>query len=123
MNTDTNTLDTSTIDNSVAEIESAAAARVFIQTIISQFQARYTIENPGNVQQSVKPVVHALQSLQKKGFDMKPYADQLVSIAAREYESYKGNKDIRAHQSTLIVTDHVMHKKGTGYWKKEDKKV
>ena len=118
---DTETLDDA-MNASIAEIDTEDAAKTFIQTVISEFQDRFTIEDPDNVQKVIQPVVRALQGLQKKGFDMQPYTHQIVAMAASEFEHYSGTKDARAYRSTLIVADNVMHKKGTGYWKKEDKK-
>ncbi|MEM4263964.1 MAG: hypothetical protein QW666_03675 [Candidatus Woesearchaeota archaeon] len=119
MKTETNTLEDIAIEDFVAEIETENAAKVFIQTMISKFQDTYTIENPSNVKKKLMPVVRALQGLQRKGFDMKPYADQLVAMAVEEYNKYSGQKDTFAHASTLTVVDAVTHKRDTGYWKKE----
>jgi len=115
-------LNTETIDESVAAIDTPDAAKAFMQTIISEFQDKYTIEDPERVKKYVKPAVEALQKLKKKGYDMHPFAVQLMAVAIREFESYKGSKDMRAYKSTLIVADFVTHKKGTGYWEKKDKK-
>ncbi|MBD3304367.1 hypothetical protein GF343_04420 [Candidatus Woesearchaeota archaeon] len=121
MDTETGTLDDVAIDESIAGIDSDAAAKTFIQTLISQFQDRYTIEDPENVQKSIQYVVRVLQGLKERGFDTKPYADKLVTYAAREHESYSGDKNDLAYKSTLIVTDQIMHRRGTGFWKKERK--
>ncbi|MBW3004908.1 hypothetical protein KY310_03675 [Candidatus Woesearchaeota archaeon] len=116
MNTDT--LDTIAIEDSVAEIETVDAAKTFIHTVISKFQAQYTIEDPDYVKDAVRPVVRALQCLHRKGFDMKPYADQIIADAAAEYRHYSGEKKNDAYKSTLIVADHIMHRRDTGFFKK-----
>ena len=120
MNTDT--IDVVAMDRSLAKIETPDAAKTFIQSVISEFREKYTIEDPNNVRQTIRPVLHALRGLQKKGFNMRPFCEQLIADAAKDFELYKGDKDLFAYQSTLIVADHVMHKHGTGYWKREDKK-
>ncbi len=120
MKTETNALEDIAIEESVAEISTEDAAKVFIHTLISKFHEQYTIENPENVERSVKPVVRALQGLQRKGYDMGHYAKLIVATAAEELEHYSGPKDYLAHNSTLIVTDAVMHKRDTGYWKKKN---
>jgi len=115
-------LNTETIDESVAAINTPDAARAFMHTIISEFQDKYTIEDPDNVKKYVKPAVEALQKLQRKGYDMHSFAVQLLDIAMKEYKNYTGQDSAKAYRSTLIVTDFVTHKKSTGYWKKKDKK-
>jgi len=120
MTADTSTADIA-IDDSVADISSDRAAAVFINTLISSFEDNFTIENPEKVKQAVKPVVRALQGLHRKGYDMRPYAERLVAQVAEEFQKYSGEKRDIAYQSTLIVTDHIMHKRGTGYWKREKK--
>lgn len=118
MEVNTNTIDDVAIDDSIAEINTCNAAKKFIQTIISKFHESYTIENPDNVRMLVGPVVRALQGLQRKGYNMRPYAYMIVAAAAEEFKTYAGHNDALAHESTLIVTDQMMHKRGTGYWKK-----
>ena len=118
MNTETSTIEDIAIEDSVAEISTEDAAKTFIQTLVSKFQENYAIENPATVKRSVRPVRRALQGLQRKGFDMKPYAEQVITIAVREFEKYSGDKETFAYISTLTVIDSVTHKRGTGYWKK-----
>jgi hypothetical protein len=120
LGTRTTTIEDIAIEDSVAEISTEDAAKIFIQTIISKFQENYTIENPANVKKALRPVVRALQGLQRKGYDMKPYANQVVTLAVDEFEKYSGAKETFAHVSTLTVIDNVTHKHGTGYWKKKN---
>jgi len=120
MNTDMSTLDNIAMEDSIAEICTADAAKIFIQTIISKFQDQYTIEDPERVQKAILPVVHALHGLKKKGYDMTHYAHQVVKMATAEYENYGGSKQDLAHKSTLIVTDKVIYHRDTGYFKKRE---
>ena len=118
MNADMNTLDCIAMEDSIAEIDTADAARIFIQTVISKFQEQYTIEDPVRVRQSIIPVVHALRGLNRKGFDMTDYAHHVVKIVSGEYETYNGSKQDLAYKSTLIVTDNVIHRRDTGFFKR-----
>lgn len=120
MKTETNTLEDIAIEDSVAEISTEDAAKVFIQTMISKFQETYTIEDPSNVKKTLRPIVRALQGLQRKGYDMQPYADLLVKAAIEEFENYTGPKETFAHVSMLTVVDAITHKPSTGYWKKKE---
>jgi ribosomal protein S20 len=123
MNTETSSIEDLAIEAikaSVKAISKEDAAKTFIQTVISNFQKNYTIENPDNVKKSVRPVTKALQGLQRKGFDMRPYAEQVITIAVLEFEKYSGAKETFAHVSTLTVIDNVTHKPDTGYWKKKN---